>query len=82
MYDKYFVANQFTPGNSKLPKHKGLLFSGATAGTVATSTVHMVTSAGPTLSASLLINSSPYIFPFQVWSVPSLAGGLTAWYIN
>jgi len=56
MYDKYFVANQFTLGSTKLPKHKGILFNGGTAGTVGSATVHFVTTAGPTLAGSILIN--------------------------
>jgi hypothetical protein len=82
MYDKYFVANQFTLGSAKLPKHKGILFNGGTAGTVGTATVHFVTSAGSTLAGSILINSSPYIFPMQVYALTALPGGFTAWYIN
>ncbi len=82
MYDKYFVANQFTLGSTKLPKHKGLLFSGATAGTAGGATVHVVTSAGNTAVASILVNSSPFILPLQAYAVTALPGGVTAWYLN
>ena len=81
MYDKYFQANQFSLGSTKLPKHKGILFSGGTAGT-ASSTIHVVTTPGATAALGLVVNQSPYILPMQVYAVPTLATGVTAWYIN
>ena len=81
MYDKYSQANLFSLGSSKLPKHKGILFSGATA-TTAASTLHVFKNDGVTASLSLIVNESPYIFPMQVHAVTALAGGVTAWYIN
>ena len=81
MYDKYSQANQFSLSSSKLPKHKGILFTGATAGT-ASSTLHVVKIDGATASLSLIVNQSPYIFPMQVYAVTALAAGVTAWYIN
>jgi hypothetical protein len=81
MYDKYAQANQFSLGSSKLPKHKGILFTGATASTAA-STLHVVKIDGSTASLSLVVNQSPYILPMQVYAVTALAGGVTAWYIN
>jgi hypothetical protein len=82
MYDKYSVATSFTVGNSQLPKHKGILFSGATAGFASTATIHFIDSSGNTISGSVLINSSPYVFPMQVYAVPTLPTGITAWYLN
>jgi hypothetical protein len=81
MYDKYAQANSFSLGSSKLPKHKGILFSGATAGTAA-STLHVLKIDGSTAAISLIVNQSPYILPMQVYAIPTLATGLTAWYIN
>ena len=81
MYDKYFQANQFSLGSSKLPKHKGILFSGGTAGTLS-STIHVVNNAGATAALGLVVNQSPYILPMQVYAVTTLAGGVTAWYIT
>lgn len=81
MYDKYSVANQFSL-STRLPKHKGILFNGGTAGSVGTSTVHFINSAGNTISGSILINSSPFVFPFQVYAITALPAGVTAWYIN
>jgi hypothetical protein len=81
MYDKYFVANSFTLSAAKLPKHKGLMFSGATAGTGA-ATLHVFTSAGVTAAASVIISSSPFILPIQVSAVTTLPTGVTAWYLN
>jgi hypothetical protein len=81
MYDKYFNALQFTLG-ANLPKHKGILFSGATAGTVGSAAVRVFNNAGGSASASFLINSSPYILPIQLVAVTSLPGGMTAWYLN
>ena len=82
MYDKYSQANQFSLGSSKLPKHKGILLTGATAGTVAASTLHVVKIDGSTASLSLIVNQSPYILPMQVYAVTALAAGVTAWYLN
>jgi len=82
MYDKYSQANQFSLGSSKLPKHKGILFTGATAGTAAASTLHVVKIDGSTASLSLIVNQSPYIFPMQAYAVTALAAGVTAWYLN
>jgi hypothetical protein len=81
MYDKYFQANSFSIGSSKLPKHKGILFSGGTAGNP-TATLNLVNNSGATIAASLAINQSPYILPMQVYSVTALSAGLTAWYIT
>ena len=81
MYDKYSQANQFSLGSSKLPKHKGILFTGATAGT-ASSTLHVVKIDGATASLSLIVNQSPYILPMQAYAVTALAAGVTAWYLN
>ena len=80
MYDKYFQANPITIG-SRIPKHKGILFSGGTAGTVS-STIHLVKVDGATAALGLVVNQSPYILPMQVYTVTTLAPGVTAWYIN
>jgi hypothetical protein len=82
MYDKYSQANQFSLGSSKLPKHKGILFTGANSTTTAASTLHVVKIDGATASLSLVVNQSPYILPMQVYAVTALAAGVTAWYIN
>jgi hypothetical protein len=83
MYDKYFTANQFSLGSSRLPKHKGILFSGGTA-TTGSSTIHVLNNGptGATASIGLVINQSPYILPMQVYAIPTLAGGVTAMYIS
>lgn len=81
MYDKYFTTLQFSL-NTILPKHKGILFSGGTAGTNAAAAVHVFNNSGGTATASILINSSPYILPIQLATVTSLPAGLTAWYLN
>lgn len=81
MYDKYFSVNPITIG-SKIPKHKGILFSGASATTPAI-TLNFVNSLGNTFSGSLTVNDSPYIFPLQVFSITSaLPAGVTAYYVN
>ena len=80
MYDKYFTAQSFTVG-SKIPKHKGIMFIGATAGTK-TSTVHFINNSGNTFSVSLDVNSTPYILPVQIYTVQTLATGCTAYYLN
>ena len=81
MYDKYYLANPLTFG-SKLPKHRGLLISGGSAGTPAFN-ANFVNYAGTTFTASLTINLSPYILPMQVHSIPSaLPTGLTGYYLS
>ena len=45
MYDKYSQANQFSLSSSKLPKHKGILFTGATAGTASSTQEAMIENA-------------------------------------
>jgi len=78
MYDKYSSALPFTLG-AKLPKHKAILFSGATA-TTGAATVRVFTDTGGA-SASIIINSSPYILPIQLVTVGTLPSGVTAWYL-
>lgn len=80
MYDKYYQAQTFTV-NTRLPKHKGILFSGATAGTNTSIPVNFINGGG-TLGATLSISLSPYILPMQLYSVLSLPSGMTAWCIN
>ena len=82
MYDKYSQANSFSLGSSKLPKHKGILFTGANSSTTAASTLHVVNINGSTAALSLIVNQSPYILPMQVYAVTALATGVTAWYLN
>lgn len=81
MYDKYFSATPLTLGSTKLPKHKGILFSGGTAGGPS-ATLHLLNTSGNTISASITVNSSPYFFPMEVYAVPTLSTGLTAFYVN
>ena len=81
MYDKYFQANPITIG-SKIPKHKGILFSGALAAGVGV-TLSLVNGAGTTFNTAITVNSSPFILPMQVYAIPSaLPTGLTAFYVN
>lgn len=80
MYDKYFLVNRLTTG-TVLPKHKGLLIGGATAGGTKF-TANFVSSGGVTMSATFDISQSPYILPIQVYSVGTLPAGLTAYYLN
>ena len=87
MYDKYFEYNPITT-NSRLPKHKGILILGGTAGT-SSFNVDFYSEAGGggapgvTYRAPLTVNISPYILPFQIWGLPSgFATGLTGGYIN
>lgn len=81
MYDKYSQANPITIG-SKIPKHKGILFSGALAAGVGV-TLSMVNRAGATFNTAITVNSSPFILPMQVYAIPTaLPSGLTAFYVN
>ena len=79
MYDKYFQANPITFG-SRIPKHKGIMFSGGSAGAGVTL---CLVSAGITFNTLITINSTPYILPLQVNTLPTaLPLGLTAFYLN
>ena len=79
MYDKYFQANPITIG-SRIPKHKGILFSGTPS--VSGITLCLV-SAGITFNTLIIINSTPFILPMQVNTVPTpLPSGITAFYLN
>lgn len=82
MYDKYSTANPF-PIGSKISKHKAILFSGAT-GLAPNIDVHLIQGGcGATFTAKLFIDSSPYIFPMEVYAIPSaLPTGVTAYYLN
>tara|TARA_R110000868_G_scaffold280048_1_gene540131 strand:- start:865 stop:1104 length:240 start_codon:yes stop_codon:yes gene_type:complete len=79
MYDKYFQANPITIG-LKIPKHKGILFSGASAGAGVTL---CLVSAGGTFNTVLNFNNTPVFFNIQVNTIPTaLPTGLTAFYLN
>ena len=81
MYDKYFQANPITIG-SKIPKHKGILFSGALAAGSGV-TLSLVNGAGATFNTAITVNSTPFILPLQVYAIPSaLPSGATAFYVN
>jgi hypothetical protein len=80
MYDKYLLVNPITTG-TVLPKHKGLLIAGATAGGTKF-TASFVKAGGLTFSSTFDISQTPYILPIQVYSIPSIPSGLTAFYLN
>jgi hypothetical protein len=83
MYDKYFQATPITIGsNSKIPKHKGLLISGAvSAGTGIT--LSLVNGSGGTFNTAVTFNTTPNFFPMQVYAIPfALPSGVTAFYVN
>jgi len=81
MYDKYFQANPITIG-SRIPKHKGILFSGALA-VGAGVTLSFVTGSGITMNTLITFNNTPIFFNMQVYAIPSaLPAGLTAFYVN
>jgi len=81
MYDKYFQASPITIG-SRIPKHKGLLISGALAAGAGV-TLSLVNGAGTTFNTAITVNSTPFILPMQVYAVPfALPTGLTAFYVN
>jgi hypothetical protein len=82
MYDKYFEYNPIT-SNTKLPKHKGILVLGGTAGSGSFNAVFYSDAAlGITYTAPVTVNQSPYILPFQIWGLLSGFGGLTGGYLN
>jgi len=81
MYDKYFQANPITIG-SRIPKHKGILFSGGLAAGAGV-TLSMVNGSGATFNAAITFNTTPNFFPMQVYAIPfALPSGVTAFYVN
>jgi hypothetical protein len=81
MYDKYFQANPITIG-SKIPKHKGILFSGALAAGAGV-TLSFFTRDGSTFNTAITVNSTPFILPIELYAIPAaLPTGLTAFYVN
>jgi hypothetical protein len=80
MYDKYNSVTNFTV-NTTLPKHKGILISGASGSISCTIYV-----AGQTfgLTAGISVNYPPgtNILPIQVQSVNTIGAGMTAFYLN
>lgn len=87
MYDKYFEFNPI-PSNTRLPKHKGILILGGTAGSGSFNVDFFseVGGGGPpgvTYRIPVLVNRSPFILPFGIWGLPSgFPTGLTGGYIN
>lgn len=79
MYDKYFQATPITIG-SKIPKHKGLLISGATLAGI-TMSVQFVNGSGNTFNTNLTFTNSPELLPFQIYAVNAF-NGLTGFYVN
>lgn len=81
MYDKYFQANPITIG-SIIPRHKGILFSGATAAGVGV-TLSLMSRTGQTFNTPIRFDNTPNFFPMEVHSIPvALPAGITAFYIN
>lgn len=79
MYDKYFQANTITTG-SKIPKHKGILVLGGTAGGPTFST-QLLNQNGLTFNVTMSVTQSPQIIPMQVYAVNAF-NGLTGFWIS
>lgn len=81
MYDKYSKATPITIG-SKIPTHKGILFSNT--GNAAGVTAHLYRGTGGTFSTLITVSASgAMILPVEVHTLPSsLPTGVTAFYVN
>jgi hypothetical protein len=81
MYDKYSKATPITIG-SKIPSHKGILFSNS--GNAAGVTTHFYRGTGGTFSTLVTVAASgAMILPVEVHTLPSaLPVGITAFYVN
>jgi hypothetical protein len=82
MYDKYSKATPITIG-SKIPSHKGILFSNNTT-TNHGVTMHFYRGTGGTFSTALTVSaSSSMVLPIEVHTIPTaLQAGVTAFYVN
>jgi|TARA_R110000868_G_scaffold8508_2_gene44007 hypothetical protein len=81
MYDKYFQATPITIG-SKIPKHKGILFSGSLVAGAGV-TLSLVNTSGVTFNTVITFDNTPNFFPMQVYAIPNtLPTGMTAYYVN
>jgi hypothetical protein len=83
MYDKYSSANPITIG-ARIPKHKGILFTGSIGLGSPGVTMTFVNGSGNTFNTTVTFtNNTTFILPMQVYTIPSaLQAGLTAFYIN
>lgn len=80
MYDKYNSVTNFAL-NTVLPKHKGILITGAS-GAVSFTVYVAGQTFGLTAGISCQYPAGTDIFPVQVQSVNSLGAGMTAFYVN
>lgn len=80
MYDLYQSGNTLPVGTgARLPKHKGILLS---SNTVGNASFYFLNDQGNTFLAGLSFAAGVNILPVGVWSVQSLASGLTAYRLN
>lgn len=82
MYDKYSKATPITVG-SKIPQHKGILFSNSTS-TNSGVTMHFYRGTGGTFSTTLTVSAnSSMVLPVEVHTFPNnFPTGVTAFYVN
>jgi hypothetical protein len=78
MYDKYQTGNTFATGATKLPKHKGFLFTGAAVG----ATFYFINDQGNTFSMGITFPAGVTILPVGAYSVLSMGAGLTGLMLN
>jgi hypothetical protein len=83
MYDKYSKAAPITTG-SKIPTHKGILFSNSNSGSPSGVTMHFYRATGGTFSTLIQIApSGSMLLPIEVHTLPNaLPSGVTAFYLN
>jgi hypothetical protein len=83
MYDKYSQANPITIG-AKIPKHKGILLTGAFGLGSNGVTMTFVNNSGTTFNTVLtFVANTTNIVPMQAYAIPTaLPTGCTAFYLN
>ena len=83
MYDKYTSASQFLVNQSKLPKHKGLLFVNSDKSNSLTATMQFLNVSGATTNISFqFLASSNNFIPMEAYAGVTMQSGVTGWLLN
>ena len=84
MYDKYTSASQFSVNQSKLPKHKGLLFTNNNkSGDPSTATMQFLNVSGATTNINFYIPVSSHSFvSMEAYAGVTMQSGVTGWLLN
>jgi hypothetical protein len=81
MYDKYSTGNTFATGSTRLPKHKGFLFTHSNSAGLSAA-FYFVNDQGNTFAMGLTFGLGVTILPMEAYSVVGMATGLTGLRLN